>query len=178
MRRERDVLLAHLEAERGHVLATVGGLGEEGLTRAAAPSGCSIAQLLNHLTYGDEIFWACAIVGGDEEGIGLIQDGWKVPVTSGADAVEQYRRWGRCSDVVLTEVDLDAAPRWWPRRRSFLSRPSRTHASACSGSSSRPLPTPAISTSPARRSTATSTWLWVRPGLDPTLPLWGAHASP
>lgn len=119
MRGERDVLLAHLEAERGHVLAAVEGLSEHDLTRTAAPSGWSIAQLLNHLTYDDEIFWASAIVGGDEEGIGLIQDGWKVPVTSGADALEQYRRWGRRSDAVLTEVNLDASPRWWPSEEVF-----------------------------------------------------------
>lgn len=119
MTSERDLLLAHLDAERSHVLAAVEGLGENDLTRAVAPSGWSIAQMLNHLTYDDEIFWGCAILGGDEEAIGLVQDGWKVPVTSGADAVEQYRRWRRCSDAVLAEVDLDAAPRWWPSQDVF-----------------------------------------------------------
>lgn len=49
------------------MLAAVDGLGEEDLTRAVAPSGWSMAQLLNHLAYDDEIFWGCAIVGGDEE---------------------------------------------------------------------------------------------------------------
>lgn len=44
MRRERDVLLAHREAQRRHVLAAVEGLGEEDLTRTVAPSGWSIAQ--------------------------------------------------------------------------------------------------------------------------------------
>ena len=119
MTRERAELLAHLDAERRHVLAAVEELSEEDLTRAAAPSGWSIAQLLNHLTYDDEIFWAGAILGGDEECIGLIQDGWKVPVTSGADAVAQYQRWQRRSDAVLTEVDLDAPPRWWPPAEAF-----------------------------------------------------------
>jgi hypothetical protein len=119
MTRERAELLAHLDAERRHVLAAVEGLGEEDLTRAAAPSGWSIAQLLNHLTYDDEIFWAGAILGGDEECIGLIRDGWKVPVTSGADAVAEYSRWLRRSDAVLAEVDLDASPRWWPPEAVF-----------------------------------------------------------
>ena len=69
------------------MLAAVEGLSEQDLTRAAAPSGWSIAQMLNHLTYDDEIFWAGAILGGDRECIALIQDGWNVWVTSGADAV-------------------------------------------------------------------------------------------
>lgn len=119
MTRERDVLLAHLDAERSHVLATVDGLSEMDLTRAVAPSGWSMAQLLNHLTYDDEIFWAGAIVGGDHECIALIQDGWKVAVTSGAEAVAQYRRWRGRSDALLAEVDLDAAPRWWPPEDVF-----------------------------------------------------------
>ena len=117
--RERDLLLAHLDAERRHVLSAVDGLSEMDLTRAVAPSGWSIAQLLNHLTYDDEIFWVGAIVGGDEDAIGLIQDGWKVPVTSGADAAAQYRRWRERSDAVLAEVDLEASPRWWPRDDVF-----------------------------------------------------------
>ncbi len=119
MSRERDVLLAHLDAEREHVLAAVAGLSEQDLTAPVAPSGWSIAQLLNHLSYDDEIFWVGAILGGDEECISLIQDGWAVPVTSGAEAIAQYRHWRRRSDAVLAEVDLDAAPRWWPPKEVF-----------------------------------------------------------
>jgi uncharacterized damage-inducible protein DinB len=119
MTRESAALLAHLDAEREHVLAAVEGLSERDLTCTAAPSGWSIAHLLNHLTYDDEIFWAGAILGGDEECIDLIQDGWKVPITSGADAIGQYRRWRRRSDAVLAEVHLDASPRWWPPEEVF-----------------------------------------------------------
>ncbi len=67
MTRERTALLEHLNAERQHVLAAVEGLSEQSMTSASAPSGWSIAQLLNHLTYDDEIFWAGAILGGDKE---------------------------------------------------------------------------------------------------------------
>ena len=119
MTRERSALLGHLQAERRHVLAATDGLAEADLTRAVAPSGWSIGQLLNHLTYDDEIFWGSAIAGGDDEAIGLIQDGWKVPVTSGADAIERYQLWSRRSDVVLAEADLDAPPRWWPPHDVF-----------------------------------------------------------
>jgi hypothetical protein len=114
MTREQAVLLGHLKAEREHVLAAVDGLEEAKLTRVVARSGWSIAQLLNHLTYDDEIFWGCAIIGADEEGIGLIQDGWKAPVTSGAEAVARYRHWSSRADSVLAEADLDGPPRWWP----------------------------------------------------------------
>lgn len=119
MTRERDVLLAHLGTEREHVLAAGDGLSERDLTREAAPSGWSIAQMLNHLTYDGEIFWIGAILGGDEECIDLIQDGWNVPVTSGADAVAEYRRWARRSDAMLADLDLDASPRWWPPEEVF-----------------------------------------------------------
>jgi hypothetical protein len=60
-----------------------------------------------------------AIVGGDAECIGFVQDGWQVPVASGANAVAQYDRWRRRSDAVLADVDLDGAPRWWPPAEVF-----------------------------------------------------------
>ena len=119
MTRERAVLLDHLDAERRHVLAAVEGLSEQEMTSAGAPSGWSIAQLLNHLTYDDEIFWAGAVLGGDKECISLIRDGWKAPATSGAEAVAGYRRWSRRSDAVLAQVELDASPRWWPPTEVF-----------------------------------------------------------
>lgn len=123
MTRERAGLLAHLDTERAHVLAAVDGLGEADLTRVVAPSGWSIAQLLHHLTYDDEIFWAGAILGGDRECIALLQDGWSVPVVSGADAVARYRHWTRRSAAVLADVDLDSAPRWWPPDEVFAFPP-------------------------------------------------------
>ncbi|WP_114907580.1 DUF664 domain-containing protein [Ornithinimicrobium murale] len=119
MTRERSALLAQLESERRHVLATVDGLHDAHLTRTIAASGWSIAQLLNHLTYDDEIFWASAILGGDDEAMALITDGWKVPVTSGLETVELYRHWSHRSDAVLAGVDLDAPPCWWPPEDVF-----------------------------------------------------------
>ncbi len=117
--RERDVLLEHVAAERAHVLATVESLPERDLTRPVAPSGWSMAQMLTHLTYDDEIFWLGAVAGGDQEAIGLLQDGWAVPVTSGSEAVALYRQWTRRNDALLADLDLDAPPRWWPPREVF-----------------------------------------------------------
>lgn len=116
---DRAALLDHLRAERAHVLAAVDGLGEQDLTRPVVASGWSVAQLLNHLTYDGEIFWAGAVAAGDEECVGQVQDGWKVEVTSGAGAVASYRRWTARTDALLAEVDLDAAPRWWPPAEVF-----------------------------------------------------------
>lgn len=101
------------------MLAAVEGLGEEDLTRIVAPSGWTVAQLLNHLTYDGEIFWAGAVAGGSAECIDLIQDGWSVTVGTGAEAVARYRRWTGHTDGLLAEVDLDAAPRWWPPQEVF-----------------------------------------------------------
>jgi hypothetical protein len=119
MTSERAALLSHLDTERRHVLAAVEGLGEQSLTTATTRSGWSIAQLLNHLTYDDEIFWAGAILGGDQECIALIRNGWKVPVASGAEAVAEYRRWSQRGEAALADVDLDAPPRWWPPEEVF-----------------------------------------------------------
>lgn len=119
MTRERAALLDQLDDARAHVLAAVGRLGEDDLTAAHHPAQWSIAQLLNHLTFDDEIFWAGAIVGADPECIDLIRDGWTVPVTTGAAAVEGYRHWSGRSDDILRAVDLDAPPRWWPPRDVF-----------------------------------------------------------
>ena len=119
MSRDHAVLLDHLRAERRHVLDAVDGLDEPDLVRPVAPSGWSVAQLLNHLTYDDEIFWGGAIAAGDEECIGLVQDGWAAPVAMGAEAVDRYRRWTGRTDELLAELDLDAPPRWWPPEEVF-----------------------------------------------------------
>ena len=133
------------------------GLDEEQLTSVHAPVGWSISQLLDHLTFDDEIFWGGAIVGGDPQCIALVRDGWQVPVTTGADAIAAYRRWSRHSTDLLQAVDLDAPPRWWPPGRSSPFRPFRTPAVAHSGCWWKPPRTPGNSTSSVKASTVTST---------------------
>nr|WP_297428683.1 DUF664 domain-containing protein [uncultured Actinotalea sp.] len=116
---ELTALLVHLDGERRHVLAAAEGLREVDLTRPVAPSGWSMAQMLHHLTYDDEIFWAGAVLGADAECIALLRDGWSEPVTSGAEAVDLYRRWTLRTSTALASVDLDAPPRWWPPANVF-----------------------------------------------------------
>lgn len=116
---ELVVLVEQLDEARAHVLATVDGLDEEQLTSVHAPVGWSISQLLNHLTFDDEIFWGGAIVGGDHACIALITDGWRLPTPSGADAIARYRRWSSHTTELLHDVDLNSPPRWWPPREIF-----------------------------------------------------------
>lgn len=119
MTEELDALVEQLDEARAHVLATVDGLDEEQLTAVQAPVSWSISQLLNHLTFDDEIFWGGAILGGDHECIALITDGWKQPATSGADAITRYRRWSSHTTDLLQGVDPNSPPRWWPPREIF-----------------------------------------------------------
>lgn len=119
MEPERQLLAAHLTAARQHVRATCEGLSEEDLVRTVVPSGWSMASMLNHLTFDDEIFWGCAILGGDEEAVALVQDGWAVPVSSGAESLERYAVWAARTDEILRTADLDAPPRWWPGEDVF-----------------------------------------------------------
>lgn len=116
---ELDALVEQLDAARTHVLATVDGLDENQLTSVHAPVGWSISQLLNHLTFDDEIFWGGAILGGDQECIALITDGWKQPATPGAEAIARYRRWSSHTTDLLQGVDLNSPPRWRPPREIF-----------------------------------------------------------
>ncbi|WP_441190797.1 mycothiol transferase [Ornithinimicrobium panacihumi] len=119
MATELDRVLAHLRAERAHVTVAGEGLTESDLTRSVVPSGWSMAAMVNHLTFDDEIFWGCAVIGGDEEAIALVQDGWSVPVESGEHSLARYARWCARTDSHLAAVDLDAPPRWWPGPEVF-----------------------------------------------------------
>ncbi len=111
--------MAQLRAERWHVLAAVDGLPETDLQRTVVPSGWTIASLLNHLTLDDELFWIGAVLGADEAAISGLQDGWRAPVESGAQAIAAYLAQAERSDEILAGVDLAAPPRWWPPPEVF-----------------------------------------------------------
>lgn len=121
--RPQAELLAVLAAERAHVLAAVGGLGEADLRRSLVPSGWTIAQLLHHLAIDDELFWIGAVLAGDPEAIAGVRDGWREPVVSGAAAIAGYRAQARRSDAFLATADLAAPPRWWPSPDVFGGQP-------------------------------------------------------
>ncbi|MEO6411762.1 MAG: DUF664 domain-containing protein [Pedococcus sp.] len=110
------LLLDYLQGQRRHVLTAFDGLSDEDLQRAVLPSGWSGVQLLHHLALDDERFWVRAMIAGDAEAqAGLSENAWLVPEgLSVSDVRELYLREAELSDEVLAEVDLDAAPAWWP----------------------------------------------------------------
>jgi uncharacterized damage-inducible protein DinB len=118
-------LLDHLAAERRHVLRVVQDLPETSLQQILVPSGWTIARLLNHLTYDDEMFWISAVLGGEQRAIDSLCDGWHLTPMSGGEAIELYRSEINRSDAILSSVDLNAAPRWWPPPDVFDASPMR-----------------------------------------------------
>ncbi len=112
-----SMLLRQLAAQRAHVLAAVTGLDDDQLAAPAAPSGWSMAQLVQHLTLDDELFWISGVLDGDvraREAVAASTDGWRAPALPGTEAIARYQAECERSDEVLARVDLDAAPAWWP----------------------------------------------------------------
>ncbi|WP_114855270.1 DUF664 domain-containing protein [Brachybacterium sp. YJGR34] len=107
-------LREQLDEQRRHVLEAVGGLDEEQLRSVRVPSGWSIAQLLGHLTYDDEMFWIGAVLGAEPRAISGLRDGWSHEPATGHEAVARYRAEIERSDEVLARCDLSAPPRWVP----------------------------------------------------------------
>lgn len=50
------LLLARPARDRSHVLRTGEGLEDDAMRRTLVPSGWTMAQLLNHLAFDDEMF--------------------------------------------------------------------------------------------------------------------------
>lgn len=115
----RTALLSALGSERAHVLATTEGLSEADLLRPVAPSGWSVAGMLTHLAYDDEIFWLGAVLAGDRHAIDAICDGWHAPTGTGAEAIDRYRDVVARHDLLLDGIDLDAPPAWTPPTEMF-----------------------------------------------------------
>ena len=113
---EKSLLLSYLAAQRRHVLAALDGLDDDAMRRSVLPSGWSPVQLVHHLAVDDERFWVRAVVGGDEAAQSELSDnGWQVPPElTVADVLDLYRAEAALSDAVLADMDLDAAPAWWP----------------------------------------------------------------
>ena len=63
---ESKMLLAHLNAQRKHVLGILEGLDEEALRRPVLPSGWSCLGLVRHLALDDERFWFRGTVAGEQ----------------------------------------------------------------------------------------------------------------
>lgn len=121
-----ELLFAHLENQRQHVLDTVAGLSEHDMQLVVVPSDWSIVRMLNHLTHDDEMFWGCAVLGADQDAIDALSDGWTRPAMSGVQAIGGYRAMAERSRELQSDLDLDAPPRWWPPAEVFDAPPMAT----------------------------------------------------
>jgi uncharacterized damage-inducible protein DinB len=117
-RTETSALLAHLDAQRRHVLGIVDGLENDDLQKSVLPSGWSILGLVQHLTFDVERFWFSAVAAGDRHAIdGLAQgdEAWHVsPDVSGSEVLERYVEEAARANQIIDSLPLDAEPLWWP----------------------------------------------------------------
>lgn len=116
---ESQLLLAHLDAQREHVLGILEGLDEETLRRAVLPSGWSCLGMLRHLALDDERFWFCGTIAGEQAVIDDVlntsDDAWQVgPDISVASVFDLYRQQIDRSNAIISTTDWDTPPVWWP----------------------------------------------------------------
>jgi hypothetical protein len=113
--REKEILVAHLESQRGHVLGILDGLTEEQLRRPVLPSGWHSLGLVQHLALSDEHYWFRCVMAG--EPLDYFPKGpnadWQVGPEQSAEAVfGLYRAEIRRSNEIIAATDLDAPPGW------------------------------------------------------------------
>jgi uncharacterized damage-inducible protein DinB len=111
--REKQVLMRHLEGQRGHVLAMLEGLSDEQLRRPVLPSGWHCLGLVKHLALSDEHYWfRCVVAGESQDYFPTEPNGdWQVgPDESAMDVVALYRAEIRRANEIIEATSLDAAP--------------------------------------------------------------------
>jgi hypothetical protein len=116
---ETSTLLAHLDAQRRHVLGILEGLDEEALRRPVLPSGWSSLGLVRHLALDVECFWFRGVVAGEravtDQVPGAPDDAWIVgPDVPPAEVLDLYRQQVDLANTIVAAAPLDAAPAWWP----------------------------------------------------------------
>ena len=111
----KDILLGWLGSRRQHVLSTFDDLSETERHTSRVPSGWTPIGAVQHLALDVERFWFAGVLGGRPEGIPHGYEGWTVADgTSSGDVLELYRAEAERSDELLSSLDLDAPPLWWP----------------------------------------------------------------
>jgi Protein of unknown function (DUF664) len=117
---ESDLLLDHLNGQRGHVLTQLEGLSDEELRRPVLPSGWSCLGLVRHLTLSDERYWFEVVVAGQP--LNFWPEGengdWRVgPDEPAADVLTAYRTAIARSDEIISARRLEDPPEspeaWW-----------------------------------------------------------------
>ncbi len=107
---------------REHIFEALNDLDDASLRRQVLPSGWTCLGLVSHLSLDVERFWFQAVIAGEEAAIadilGSSSNAWEVSDNESAEAVlERYRRNIDRSDLITSNLSLDAAPSWWPESR-------------------------------------------------------------
>jgi uncharacterized damage-inducible protein DinB len=111
----RAMLIAHLQAQRDHVLGALVGLSDDDLRRPVLPSGWSCLGLVQHLALDVERFWFRSVVGGEEVELPDGDEGWTVGTdVAASEVLDLYRDETARADAVIAATPLDADPAWWP----------------------------------------------------------------
>src|SRR5258705_10328186 len=112
--RERELLLEHLDAQRGHVFGILAGLSDEQLRRPLLPSGWHCLGLVKHLALADEHYWFRYVVAGESwEYFPSEPDGdWRGgPGAARRGGCDLFHGGIRASGGVLAATDSGAPPR-------------------------------------------------------------------
>lgn len=109
-----EVLLGHLEAQRGHVLGILDGLSEAQLRRSVLPSGWHCLGMVQHLALSDERYWfRCVVAGESLDHLPKEPDAdWQVgPEESAGEVLERYRDEIRRSNEIIAATAPHAPPK-------------------------------------------------------------------
>jgi hypothetical protein len=112
----KEFLIASLDSERAHVLATVDGLSDEQMREVKLPSGWTCMTMLKHLALGIEHYWFSCIYGGESldffDTDELRDNGeWQHdPNDTGARLRALYRAEAARSNEVAERLELNAMP--------------------------------------------------------------------
>ncbi|MFE1322236.1 DinB family protein [Kitasatospora phosalacinea] len=115
---EVRALLSFLDGQRRHVLGILDGLDADALRRPVLPSGWNCLGLVQHLALDVERFWFRAVVAGEQDVIGALDDdgdAWQVgPQVRAAEVLDRYRAESARADAVIRATAADTPLAWWP----------------------------------------------------------------
>ncbi|MBF4160876.1 mycothiol transferase [Nocardioides acrostichi] len=110
-----ELLAAHLAGLDRHVLGVTAGLDEEHAASSVVPSGWTMPWMLHHLAVDNLLLWTAAVIAGDPAAIArCAPDAENAAPATIAEARDSYAAESAAAQAVLTDLDLGAAPAWWP----------------------------------------------------------------
>ncbi|MHA3700887.1 mycothiol transferase [Jatrophihabitans sp. YIM 134969] len=110
------LLLAELQSQRRHVLATLTGLSHEQLTDPVPPTTWAPAAAVHHLALDVERWWFQAVIADDRRAWEYFEENphgaWSVG--DGVDVRGLYETECAKTDEIVSSRDLDSTPEAWP----------------------------------------------------------------